>query len=170
MVEILGLALGVFVIPDVRGEAQEGVVIAFLISDEFSSLGLTDIESIDDIAECLERKPSRSRAGSPIRPIWWTMLQDPDRPLLRLSEEMQTAIMMLQGHLIEVAAAREIIDMRDSSVEEIKDRADRMKQNSAHLQEMLPAWKGFRRPDHAGPSKWSFSFCNSGHSGHPGEL
>ena len=139
VVEILGLALGVF-IPNVRGEARKDGD-AFLISDEFSSLGLTDIESIDDIADVL----NESLPGPVLEALSTNLVdyaQDPQTAPL-LSEEMQTAIMMLQGHLIEVAAAREIIDMRDSSVEEIKDRADRMKQNSAHLQEMLPAWKDF---------------------------
>ncbi len=139
VVEILGLALGVF-IPDVRGEARKDGD-AFLISDEFSSLGLTDIESIDDIADVL----NESLPGPVLEALSTNLVdyaQDP-QTAPSLSEEMQTAIMMLQGHLIEVAAAREIIDMRDSSVEEIKDRADRMKQNSAHLQEMLPAWKDF---------------------------
>ncbi|HBS06048.1 MAG TPA: hypothetical protein DEA96_13860, partial [Leptospiraceae bacterium] len=139
VIEILGLALGVFV-PDIRGDARKSGD-TYLISDDFSSLGLTDVESIDDIASVL----NEGLPGPVLEALSENLLDYASNPdnSGRLSEEMQAAIMMLQGHLIEVAAAREIIDMRDSSVEEIKDRADRMKQNSAHLQEMLPAWKDF---------------------------
>ncbi|MEQ8352681.1 MAG: hypothetical protein RH862_14430 [Leptospiraceae bacterium] len=139
VIETLGLALGVFV-PDIRGEARKSGD-TFLISDDFASLGLTDVESIDDIAGVL----NESLPGPVLEALSENLLDYASNPdnSGRLSEEMQAAIMMLQGHLIEVAAAREIIDMRDSSVEEIKDRADRMKRNSAHLQEVLPAWKGF---------------------------
>lgn len=139
VIETLGLALGVFV-PDIRGEARKSGD-TFLISDDFASLGLTDVESIEDIADVL----NESLPGPVLEALSENLLDYASNPdnSGRLSEQMQAAIMMLQGHLIEVAAAREIIDMRDSSVEEIKDRADRMKRNSAHLQEMLPAWKGF---------------------------
>ena len=139
VVEVLGLALGIFE-PDARGEARrDGDV--FVISDDFESLGITDISEIDDIAVAL----NDSLPGSVLEALSENLVDYAQNPQTAgtLSEEMQTAIMMLQGHLVEVAAAREIIEMRDSSVEDIRDRADRMKENSAHLQQVLPAWKGF---------------------------
>ncbi|MBU41998.1 MAG: hypothetical protein CMN76_02170 [Spirochaetaceae bacterium] len=139
VVESLGLALGVFV-SDADGDARKSGD-TYLISDEFSSLGLADVESLDDIAGTL----NESLPGPVLEALSENLLDyasDPENSG-RLSEEMRTAMMMLQGHLIDVAAAREIIDMRDSSLEEIRDRADRMKQNSAHLQEALPGWKNF---------------------------